>query len=85
MHRIRTCITWLIGWCLQSLHHRFVAWTKPDTTSLIAGMLIDQARSKSELVAEHAFLRKPLIILHRQVKRPPCTTTDRMLLVVLAI
>ena len=84
MHRILTFITWLIGLCLQSFHQRFVAWTKPDTTSLIAGMLIDQARNKSELVAEHAFFRKPLITLRRQVKRPTCTKTDRMLLVLLA-
>ena len=40
--------------------------------------------SNSELVAENALLRKPLIILHRQVKRPACTKTDRMLLVLLA-
>jgi len=74
----------LAGHGFQSLHHRFVAWTKPDTTSLIAGMLIDLARNKSELVAENAFLRQQLIILRRQVKRPTCTKTDRMLLVLLA-
>src|SRR5438270_9892267 len=34
------------------------------------GTLTDLARSKSELVAENALLRKPLIILRRQVKRP---------------
>jgi putative transposase len=33
---------------------------------------------------ENALLRKPLIILRRQVKRPACTKTDRMLLVLLA-
>jgi putative transposase len=70
--------------CLRSLNHYFVVWTKPDTTSLIPGMLTDQARSKFELVAENALLRKPLIILRRQVKRPACTKTDRMLLVLLA-
>jgi putative transposase len=76
-----TCMTRM---CLQSLHHRFVVWTKPDTTALMPGMLTDQARSKSELVAENALLRKPLIILRRQIKRPACTKTDRMLLVLLA-
>src|SRR5262249_52546292 len=69
---------------VRSLLHRFVAWTKPNTTSLILGMLTDQARSKSELVAENALLRQQLIILRRQVKRPTCTRTDRMLLVLLA-
>ena len=84
MQRILTFVTRLTRFCLQSLHHRFVAWTKQDTTSLMLGMLTDQARSKSELVAENALLRKPLIILRRQVKRPACTRTDRMLLVFLA-
>src|SRR5262249_51948328 len=69
---------------VRSLLHRFVAWTKPNTTSLILGMLTDQARSKSELVAENALLRQQLMILSRQVKRPACTKTDRMLLVLLA-
>jgi hypothetical protein len=35
-------------------------------------------------VAENALLGQQLIILWRQVKRPACTKTDRMLLVVLA-
>jgi hypothetical protein len=70
--------------CLHSLHHRFGVWTKPNTTSLMPGMLTDLARSKSERIAENALLRKPLIILRRQVKRPACTKTDRMLLVLLA-
>jgi putative transposase len=47
-------------------------------------MLTDLARSKSELVAENALLRQQLIVLRRQVKRPACTKTDRMLLVLLA-
>jgi putative transposase len=84
VHGILTFIKRLTGLCLQSLHHRFVAWTKPDTTSLLLGTLTDLARSKSELMAENALLRKPLIILRRQVKQPACTKTDRMLLVLLA-
>ena len=47
--------------------------------------LTDLARSKSELVAENELLRKPLLILRRQVKRPACTKTDRMLLVLMAM
>jgi len=34
-------------------------------------------------VAGNALLRQQLIILRRQVKRPVCTRTDRMLLVLL--
>src|SRR5215471_19079722 len=81
---ILTFLKRLIGVCLQSLHHRFVTWTKPVTTSLLLGTLTDLSRSKSELVAENAFLRQQLIILRRQVKRPACTKTDRMLQVLLA-
>jgi putative transposase len=84
VHRILTFITGLIGVCLQSLHSHFVAWTTPNITSLLLGTLTDLARSKNELVAENAFLRQQLIILRRQVKRPDCTRTDRMLLVLLA-
>jgi putative transposase len=84
VHGILTFIKRLTGFCLHSLHHCFVAWTKPDTTSLLLGTLTDLARSKSELVAENALLRQQLIVLRRQVKRPACIKTDRMLLVLLA-
>jgi putative transposase len=84
VHRILTFTKRLTDVCLQSLHHRFVIWTKPVTTSLMLGTLTDLARSKSELVAENALLRQQLIILYRRVKRPTCTKTDRMLLVLLA-
>src|SRR5260221_12735690 len=67
VHGILTCIKRLTGLCLQSLHHRFVAWTKPSTTALILGTLTDLARSKSALVAENALLRQQLIILRRRV------------------
>jgi putative transposase len=84
VQRILTFVTRLTRFCLQLLHHRFVAWTTLDTTSLMLGALTNLARSKAELVAENAFLRQQLIILRRQVKRPACTKTDRMLLVLLA-
>ena len=84
MQRILTFFKRLAGHGLQSLHRRSITWTKPDTTSLLLGTLTDLARSKSELVAENAFLRQQLIILRRQVKRPTCTKADRVLLVLLA-
>ena len=84
VHGILTFFKRLIGLYLQSLHYRFVTWSKPDTTSLLLGTLIDLSRSKSDLVAENALLRQQLIILRRQVKRPACTKMDRMLLVLLA-
>ncbi len=84
VHEILTFITRLISFCLQSLHHRFVDWTKPSNTALILGTLTDLFRSKSELVAENALLRQQLIILRRHMKRPACTKTDRKLLLLLA-
>ena len=60
MHGILIFIKQLTSVWLQSLHNRFVAWTKPDTTSLLLGTLTDLARCKSKLVAENALLRKPL-------------------------
>jgi putative transposase len=84
MQRILTFITWLTRLCLRSLNDRFVAWTTPESTSLLLLALTDLARSKSELVAENALLRQQLLILRRQVKRPACTRKDRMLLVLLA-
>jgi putative transposase len=84
VHRILTFVTCMTRFCLQSLNDRFVTWTTPDTTSLLLLTLTDLARSNSELVAENALLRQQLIILRRQVKRPACTKTDRMILVLLA-
>jgi putative transposase len=84
VQRILTFVSRLTRFCLQSLHHRYVTWTTPGPTSLLLGTLTDLSRSKSQLVAENALLRQQLIILRRQVKRPACTRTDRMLLVLLA-
>jgi putative transposase len=74
----------LVGPLVIGLRARFLQWTTPLTSSLPLATLADLGRSKSELVAENALLRQQLIILKRQVKRPACTKTDRMLLVFLA-
>ncbi len=70
--------------CWHALFSRLTRWTKPLTSSLPLQTLADLSRSKSELVAENVLLRQQLIILKRQVKRPACTKTDRVLLVLLA-
>jgi len=70
--------------CLDTLSSRFSHWTRPLISSLPLQTLADLGRSKSELVAENALLRQQLIILGRQVKRPACTNTDHLLLVLLA-
>ena len=71
----------LVATSVKVLRARFVHWTKPFTSSLALGALADLGRSKAELVAENALLWQQLIILKRQVKRPTCTKTDRILLV----
>jgi len=58
VYGILTFIKRLTSIWLQSLYHRFVAWTKPDTTSLLLGTLTDLSRNKSKLVAENVILRQ---------------------------
>jgi putative transposase len=70
--------------CFGWFHQRLLQWTRPTSRSLLGGTLTDLARTKSDLLAENALLRKPLIILRRQVKRPASTKTDRLPLVLLA-
>jgi len=70
--------------CLDALSSHLTHWTKPHISSLPLATLTDLGRSKSELIAENALLRQQLIILRGQVKRPTCTKTDRVLLVLLA-
>ena len=84
MGRVLLRLLQLVSYCLDMLHSRFLRWTKPLSTSLPLGTLTDLSRSKPELMAENALLRKPLIMLKRQVKRPACTKADRLLLVLLA-
>src|SRR5215469_7441355 len=84
MAGILTPLLRLLEDCLHALSTCFARWTKPLTSSLPLQTLADLRRSKSELVVENALLREQLIILKRQVKRPACTNTDRLLLVLLA-
>ena len=74
----------LVDPLVRGLRAHFLQWTKPLTSSLPLQTLADLGKSKSELVAENALLRQQLIILKRQVKRPACAKTDRVLLVFLA-
>ena len=84
MAGVLTPLLRLLEGCLHALSSCFARWTKPLTSSLPLSTLADLSRSQSELVAENVLLRQPLLILRRQVKRPACTKTDRMLLVLLA-
>ncbi len=84
MGRVFTALQRLLNDCLHTLSSRLTRWTKPLLTSLPLQTISDLGQSKSELIAENALLRQQLIILRRQVKRPTCTNTDRILLVLLA-
>jgi hypothetical protein len=68
----------------QRLYSVIARWTKTHSTSLMLGTVADLFRSNPQLVAENALLRHKLIILRRQVKRPHCPKTDRVVLVLLA-
>ena len=68
----------------RHVYHRLLRWMRPTRHSLLAGTFTDLTRTKSDLIAENALLRQQLIMLRRQVKRPACTKSDRVLLVVLA-
>ena len=70
--------------CFHGIYDGLRHWMKPRSTSLVVGTLADLTRDKAELVTENALLRQQLIILQRQVKRPPITRTDRILLILLA-
>jgi putative transposase len=68
----------------RRVQQRVLQWTRPTSRSLFVGTLKDLARTREDLIAENALLRQQLIILHRQVKRPACTRTDRLFLLLLA-
>lgn len=82
--RLLTSIKQLSFFSFYALQERFLRWIKPTTPSLVLGALTDLTRGKAELLAENALLRHQLIILRRQVKRPLCRKTDRLLLVLRA-
>jgi putative transposase len=74
----------MMGKLLVWLQERIKLLTKPVTSSLAVGILSDLTRSRADLVVENALLRQQLIILKRQVKRPPLTNADRIHLILLA-
>jgi putative transposase len=84
MGRVFTTLQRLLDDCLHGLSSRLIHWTRPHISSLPLATLTDLGRSKAELITENALLRQQLIVLKRQVKRPACTKTDRLLLVLLA-
>ena len=55
-----------------------------SATTAAAGAVRDSARSRSELIAENAFLRQQLIVVSRSVSRPAFHRGDRLVLLLLA-
>jgi putative transposase len=66
------------------LEVRFKRWTKPAPAHQVMSTLAEVTRSRRELIAENLLLRQPLIVLQRQVNRPPLTPHARRMLVLLA-
>ena len=73
-----------MGKILLWLQGRVKLWTKPARPVLVVGLLSDRTRSRTDLLIENALLCQQLIILKRQVKRPPLTNPDRFWLVLLS-
>jgi len=84
MSRVITSLLRLKDGSLDVLSARFARWTKPFRTFVPLATLTDLGKSRSQLIAENALLRQQLLVLRRQVKPPPLTRTDRILLVLLA-
>ena len=66
------------------IQHQIKSWLKPTTVSLAIGVITDLSRSRADLLVENALLRRQLIVLYRQIKRPQLTNGDRFRIVLLA-
>jgi hypothetical protein len=70
---------------LQAVDKRVKTWTQPTLDRAIKGVVSDLFRSRTDLIAENAFLRQQVIILNRQKQgRAQPTSHDRRVLVFLA-
>jgi putative transposase len=74
----------LIVRLVSFLEQVFLHLTQPSRHSLVLSIAADLTRSKADLIAENALLRQQLIVLHRQVKKPTVSHSDRLWLVLLA-
>ena len=62
-----------LGWLQERIKH----WTKPVSSALIIGTLLDLTRNRTDLVVENA--------LYRRIKGAQFTNLDRFWLVVLSL
>jgi len=84
LHSLRHVIRQLLSAVVKVLERSAKKRFQPTSPNLLLGALADTARSRSELIAENAFLRQQLLVVSRQTKRPALTPLDRGLLVMLA-
>jgi hypothetical protein len=70
---------------LSSSPTRFLRhFFQPARPNLVTGTLADLPRSRAELLAENALLRRQLIVLRRTTKTPRLTWQEQLSLVFLA-
>jgi hypothetical protein len=81
---LRQAISQAFSRVITALEQAVKRCFQPAQPNLILGTLADITRSRSELIAENAFLRQQLIVLQRQTKRPVLTARDRGVFVLLA-
>jgi putative transposase len=74
----------LISTLESTLEQAFLHFSRPARYSITLSTAADFPRSNTQLIAENALLRQQLIILHRQIKKPHFTRSDRLWLVLLA-
>ncbi len=74
----------LLRLLVSNLEHAFLHCSQPAPYSIAISTVADLLRSKPQLIAENALLRQQLMVLHRQVKKPRFTQSDRLWLVLLA-
>jgi len=80
---LRSAIHQTISRAIIALERSVQQCFRPANPHLVRDTLADIPRSKSELIAENAFLRQQLIV-RRQTKRPVLSARDRTILVLLA-
>jgi putative transposase len=68
----------------KAAHQLFRRVTQPALSNPLTGTLADLPRSRAQLLAENAFLRQQLAVLHRQTKTPRLAARDRPSLLLLA-
>ena len=74
----------LVHSVINAMEQAFLHLTLPCRHSLVLTTALDVTRPRAELIAENVLLRQQLIILHRQVRKPRFTPTDRLWLILLA-